>query len=332
MSLTSLLRPDILTMQAYKPIVPFDVLSKRLGRDPRDIIKLDANENPYGPSPRALAALAQIEYAHIYPDPENTALRAALARHTGLPLENLFAGSGSDEIIDLIMRLFLRPGDAILDCPPTFGMFTFDAAVNGAKVVEIPRRADFSLDITAIESFFNTNSPNPPILQSSNHSITQSPLPKLLFLASPNNPTGNVLPDGDLCRLLDLPLPAEAASACPHLSREEAYSLSVAVHHLVRDLRKSTERGDAAALALAQLAGEAGGVVLAADAGWLNGAGPDLTPDQVALFALDPRRRALRVHGLTADEAAMGHVVDAIDTTTRAASNLIYAYLQAHDL
>ena len=144
--------------------------------------------------------------------------------------------------------------------------------------------------------------------------------------------TVRALGDADLCRLLDLPLPAEAESACPHLSREEAYSLSVAVHHLMRDLRKSTERGDAAALALAQLVGEAGGVVLAADAGWLNGAGPDLTPDQVALFALDSRRRALRVHGLTADEAAMGHVVDAIDTTTRAASNLIYAYLQAHDL
>jgi len=194
MSLTSLLRPDLLTMQAYKPIAPFDVLSQRLGRDPRDIVKLDANENPYGPSPKALAALAQIEYAHIYPDPENTALRAALARHTGLPPENLFAGSGSDELIDLIMRLFLQPGDAILDCPPTFGMFAFDAAVNGAKVVEVPRRDDFSLDIPAIESTFQ-----PP-----NHSITRSP--KLLFLATPNNPTGNVISDEELRRLLELSL------------------------------------------------------------------------------------------------------------------------------
>src|SRR3989337_1376803 len=111
MDFTAFIRPDLLTLQAYKPIVPFDVLSKRLGRDPKDIIKLDANENPYGPSPKALAALAHLEYAHIYPDPENTALRAALAQSTGLPGESLFAGGGSDELIDVIMRVFLQPGD-----------------------------------------------------------------------------------------------------------------------------------------------------------------------------------------------------------------------------
>ena len=140
------------------------------------------------------------------------------------------------------------------------------------------------------------------------------------------------LSDADLCRALDLPLPGEVAGRCPHLGREDAYSLAVAVHHVVQDLRRATERGDAAALALAQLAGQAGSVVLAADARWLDGAGPDLTPDQVALFALDARRRALHVQGLTADEGAMGRVVDAIDTATRAASNLIYAYLQTNDL
>jgi histidinol-phosphate aminotransferase len=179
-------------MQAYKPIVPFDVLSKRLGRDAKDIIKLDANENPYGPSPQALAALAALPYSHIYPDPENIALRAALAHSTGLPAENLFAGGGSDEIIDLIMRLFLQPGDFILDCPPTFGMFSFDAAVNGARVIEIPRRPDFSLDLEAIESFFAT-----PL---------NAHAPKLFFIASPNNPTGTVTPDADLRRLLKLSL------------------------------------------------------------------------------------------------------------------------------
>ncbi len=192
MDYPSLLRSDLLTMHAYKPIVPFDVLSQRLGRDPQDIIKLDANENPYGPSPKVLAALAQLPYPHIYPDPENNALRAALARATGLPVDNLFAGGGSDELIDVIMRVFLQPGDTILDCPPTFGMFAFDAAVNGAQVVEIPRRPDFSLDLDALEAFFAIAS--------------ASPAPKLLFIASPNNPTGTVTPDADLRRLLNLPL------------------------------------------------------------------------------------------------------------------------------
>jgi histidinol-phosphate aminotransferase len=185
-------------MEPYTPIVPFDVLSARLGRDPRDIVKLDANENPYGPSPNALAAISDLPYPHIYPDPENTALRTTLATHTGLPMENLFAGSGSDELIDLVMRLFLQPGDAILDCPPTFGMYTFDAAINAACVIEIPRLPDFSLDIAAIESVFSTH----PLTYSPTH--PRSHTPKLLFLASPNNPSGNAIAADDLRRLLAL--------------------------------------------------------------------------------------------------------------------------------
>jgi histidinol-phosphate aminotransferase len=176
-------------MEAYTPIVPFDVLSARLGRAPQDIIKLDANENPYGPSPKVLAALANLEYPHIYPDPESTALRAALAKDTGIPAENLLAGSGADELIDLIMRAFLNPGDAIINCPPTFGMYPFDADVNAARVIAVPRRADFSIDVDSIEV-----------------ESRKSPVAKLIFLASPNNPDGSVLPDEDLRRLLTLPL------------------------------------------------------------------------------------------------------------------------------
>jgi histidinol-phosphate aminotransferase len=194
MNLELLLRPDVLTMQPYAPIVPFEVLSARLGRDPRDIIKLDANENPYGPSPRVLAALAQLEYAHIYPDPESTALRAALARHTGMPAENLLAGAGADELIDLLTRIFLRPGDSVIDCPPTFGMYSFDTALNAGRVVNIPRTEDFAIEVAAIESLFNAPMP------------AGFPAPKLLFVTSPNNPDGSILSDADLRRLLALPI------------------------------------------------------------------------------------------------------------------------------
>jgi histidinol-phosphate aminotransferase len=185
----ALLRPHIAAMEPYTPIVPFDVLSARLGRDPKDIVKLDANENPYGPSPKVLEALAKLEYPHIYPDPESTALRAALAKDTGLPAENLLAGSGADELIDLVMRAFLNPGDAIVNCPPTFGMYPFDADVNAAQVITIPRRADFSVDVETVEV-----------------ESQKSKVAKLIFLASPNNPDGSVLPDDDLHRLLALPL------------------------------------------------------------------------------------------------------------------------------
>jgi hypothetical protein len=134
----------------------------------------------------------------------------------------------------------------------------------------------------------------------------------------------------ELLQALDLPQPYEVASRCPGLSADDAYQLQISLHHLLQDLRKATDQGEAAALALSQFAGSAG-AVLASDATWLDSNG-ELSADQVALLVLDSRRRAVHVQGLTADENAMGQVVDAIDTVTRAASNLIYAYLQSHGL
>ena len=133
MDVTALIRPDIAGMQAYQPIYPLEVVAARLGCPPDAIVKLDANENPSGPSPRVRAALADLPFAHIYPDPESRILRAALADFTGVPAQLLLAGAGADELIDLTMRLFLQPGDTILDFPPTFGMYAFDAAVVGSK-------------------------------------------------------------------------------------------------------------------------------------------------------------------------------------------------------
>ena len=135
-----------------------------------------------------------------------------------------------------------------------------------------------------------------------------------------------------LCAALDLPLPQQVEVACPHLSKEEAYSLSVAIHHLDQDLRKVTDHGESGALALAQMAGQIGGAVIAADASWLNGSASRMTPDQVAMLVLDSKHRNLYVQGLTADEGAMAQVVDTIDAATRAASNLVFAYLETHDL
>jgi histidinol-phosphate aminotransferase len=184
----TLIRPEIVTMEPYTPIYPFDVLAARLGRKPEEIIKLDANENPYGPSPKVREALANLQYAHIYPDPQSTALRARLAEFTGVPADYLLAGLGADELIDLTMRLFIQPGDGIVNCPPTFGMYPFDADVNGARCISVPRRADFSLDVDGIEE-----------------EVAQH-RPKLLFVASPNNPDGSWLANADLERLLALPI------------------------------------------------------------------------------------------------------------------------------
>jgi histidinol-phosphate aminotransferase len=186
---TSFIRPDIAAMKPYTPILPFEVLSQKLSRAPADIVKLDANENPYGPSPKARAALANASFLNIYPDPDNTFLREALAKFTGLPKERLFPGAGADELIDLVLRATITPGDVVINCPPSFGMYPFSADVNAAQLIEVPRRADFSLDVSAIESAVRSN-----------------PRAKVLFICSPNNPDGSVVSDDDLRCLLALPV------------------------------------------------------------------------------------------------------------------------------
>jgi histidinol-phosphate aminotransferase len=189
LKLESFIRPNIATMKPYVPIVPFEVLSKKLDRTPDQIVKLDANENPYGPSPKARAALANAPFIHIYPDPDSTALREALARFTAMPIERLMAGAGADELIDLILRVTITPGDVVIDCPPSFGMYPFSSAVNAARYVAVPRRDDFSLDLDAVEA-----------------AVRSEPRAKVLFVCSPNNPDGCLLADEDVRRLLHLPV------------------------------------------------------------------------------------------------------------------------------
>jgi len=184
----NMLRSTVRAIEPYVPILPFEVLADSLGRPIEEIIKLDANENLYGPSPLVRAALSDLDFPHIYPDPENRALRKALSDFTGVPSENIFAGAGSDEIIDLIMRLFIDQGDNIIDCPPTFGMYSFDAAVNGAETIVIERKDDFTLDLEAIIEAVSMY------------------LPKMLFIASPNNPDGGLISDEELRTLLALPI------------------------------------------------------------------------------------------------------------------------------
>ena len=184
-----LIRPNIADMAPYTTIVPFDVLSKRLNKSPEDIIKLDANENPYGPSPRVYQALANETYYHIYPDPDSTALRHALSQYTGIDATHIVAGHGADELIDLIIRLFIAPGDAVINCPPAFGMYRFDTELNGGRIIDIARKEDFSLDLESVIEFTN-----------SDRNV------KTIFITSPNNPDGSILDDACLQELLQLPL------------------------------------------------------------------------------------------------------------------------------
>ena len=194
---TRLLRPDLLAMEGYEPIEPTDELAEALGIPPERVVKLDGNENPYGPSPRALAALADARSYHIYPDPQQRKVRRALAAYLGVAEELVVAGSGSDELIDLILRATLSPpaqggsasggGEGVIDCPPTFGMYSFSTSVCGGRVIEVPRREDFSLDLPGIEEASGQGA-------------------KVVFVASPNNPTGNGATPREVDALLNLGL------------------------------------------------------------------------------------------------------------------------------
>lgn len=182
------MRPDIVQMSPYVPIKPFHVLSQELGLPIEQITKLDANENPYGPAPAALQALANLAFeTPIYPDPASQDLREALAQHLRVPSEMVVVGAGADELIELLFKLFVAPGEVIINCPPTFGMYTFCAALAAAKEVTVERQADYTLDIAAIEA------------AALEHQA------KLVLLCAPNNPDGSYIAPADLNRLLALP-------------------------------------------------------------------------------------------------------------------------------
>lgn len=180
-----LIREAVARLEPYAPMPPIERLAEAVGLPVERIVKLDQNENPYGSSLQVQEALAAYDRYHLYPDPEGRAVRRRLAGYTGLPADRILLGNGADELIDLIYLLTIEPGDEVVIAPPTFGVYKARAELFGAVVVEAPRRADFGLDIEAVE-----------------RAVT--PRTKVISLVSPNNPTGNVASHEQLVRLLRL--------------------------------------------------------------------------------------------------------------------------------
>ncbi len=206
------IRRDIAAMSGYTPTSSLEVFAARLGLDASELIKLDANENPFGPSPRVKEALSRLPNMQVYPDPESGRLRALLAAYLGVPAERILCGAGADELIELILQLFIEPGDCIINAPPTFAMYAFDAPLFHARAIDVYRRADFSLDIAAIED---------AVLR---HQA------KLLFLCSPNNPSGNLIRRADIERLLQLPTTVVIDEAYIEFAEADSLVAHVADH------------------------------------------------------------------------------------------------------
>jgi histidinol-phosphate aminotransferase len=138
---------------------------------------MDANENAYG-SPLD-------ENYHRYPDPLQWELKKELSKIKGVPPQNIFVGNGSDEVIDIAFRIFCKPGqDNVIVCPPTYGMYKVCADINGVEAKEVLLTEDFQLNVEGILSAVDPNT-------------------KLLFICSPNNPTGNDMNRMDIELLLN---------------------------------------------------------------------------------------------------------------------------------
>ncbi|MCX7797261.1 MAG: histidinol-phosphate transaminase [Melioribacter sp.] len=168
MNIKDLVRKNILDLKPYT--------SARQSHN--EGILLDANENCFG-------TVLNEDYFGVnrYPDPYQKAMREGVAKLHNIPVENLFFGVGSDEIIDLTIRIFCRPSlDKVIVCEPTYGMYKVACDINDVEVVNVPLTNNFNIDIDAVKKKVDDKT-------------------KLIFLCSPNNPTSNLL---DKNKILDL--------------------------------------------------------------------------------------------------------------------------------
>ena len=196
-----LIRADLAGFGGYSAATSPETLEGKTEVHVEDIIKLDANENPYGCSPRVNRALATYPHFNIYPDDGQTKIRKLLAGYCGVDAKHIVAAGGSNQLIDLILRLFLNPGEEVINCVPTFGIFRFSTLLCGGKIVEVQRGDGFTVSAAAIKA-----------------AVTRKT--KVIFLVSPNNPTGTLVPQAEILEILETGLPVVIDEAYCEFSRE----------------------------------------------------------------------------------------------------------------
>jgi histidinol-phosphate aminotransferase len=173
--------PDIAALSPYVPGKPIEELQREMGL--ARVIKLASNENPLGPSPKALAVLNEgTASLHRYPDGGAFRLREALADRWKVTADHIILGNGSDEILGLLARTFLSPGDEAVMADHTFVIYRMEVMAAHGKVVTVPLKA-WRHDLPAMGD-----------------AIT--PRTRLLFLCNPNNPTGTMVSAGEVDQLL----------------------------------------------------------------------------------------------------------------------------------
>jgi histidinol-phosphate aminotransferase len=184
-SIWNLANSQLRDLVSYEPGTPVEDVARELGLAPSDIIKLASNENPLGPSPKALVAMHEaVERAHFYPDGGGFYLREAIAEQFGFQRENVILGNGSNEIIEFIGHAFLRPGDEVITARHAFAVYALMAKLFDARVIEVPDPG-FAHDLDAMAA-----------------AIT--PRTREIFITNPNNPTGTMVSQEEIDRFMEI--------------------------------------------------------------------------------------------------------------------------------
>jgi histidinol-phosphate aminotransferase len=182
-SIWDIANPQLRDLAVYEPGKPIEETARELGAEASTIIKLASNENPLGPSAKAVAAMrAALDCAQLYPDGGGYYLREAIASKLGIRREETILGSGSNEIIEFLGHAFLNAGDDVVTSEHAFIAYKLVAKVFGARTIEAPAR-NYAHDLEAMLA-----------------AIT--PRTRLIFIANPNNPTGTLLSQSEIDRFI----------------------------------------------------------------------------------------------------------------------------------
>lgn len=212
MRFEELLRPSVKDIKEYVPGRSIEEIAQKYGLDPAGIIKLGSNENPLGPSPLAVAAIKErAGKVHLYPPSDAFELRKAISGFTCFPESNIVvSGNGMDGILDTVMRLFMSDGAEAVIPIPTFSYYEIATLANGGKPVFVERDPDFNIQAEAVLDKVNSNT-------------------KMIFLCSPNNPSGNVVREKEAREIL------ESSSAVIFIDEAYADFAKGSLNSLVRE-------------------------------------------------------------------------------------------------
>ncbi len=181
-ALKDLVKENVYRVAPYVPGRPIELVERELGV--KNALKLASNENPLGPSPLAIKALGENALMlNRYPDGSSYFLRERLAKHVGFPMEQIVVGNGSNELIELVCHIFAGVGDEIVIGDPSFAMYKIAIDLMGATPVMVPLK-NFKFDMPAMAK-------------------AVTPRTKVVFICSPNNPTGTIVKERDVRKFID---------------------------------------------------------------------------------------------------------------------------------